>query len=181
LDVTLVILSAGSSTRFNSTIKKQWIRVGTKPLWKFVADRFNQFYNFKQTIITANKDDVKLYKLLSDYHIVQGGQTRHHSLKNAIAQVDTDYLLVTDVARACVSKDIVINLIKNIKDNDCVVPYLTPVDTIVYKTTTIDRDDVKLIQTPQLSKTSTLKKALEVGEFTDDRGAIEAINGKIKF
>ena len=181
MDVTLVILSAGSSTRFNSTIKKQWIRVGTKPLWKFVADRFNQFYNFKQTIITANKDDVKLYKLLSDYHIVQGGQTRHHSLKNAIAQVDTDYLLVTDVARACVSKDIVINLIKNIKDNDCVVPYLTPVDTIVYKTTTIDRDDVKLIQTPQLSKTSTLKKALEVGEFTDDRGAIEAINGKIKY
>jgi 2-C-methyl-D-erythritol 4-phosphate cytidylyltransferase len=50
LDISLVILSAGNSTRFKSVTKKQWIRVKNDPLWKFVADRLNNFYNFKETI-----------------------------------------------------------------------------------------------------------------------------------
>ena len=71
MDITLVILSAGNSTRFNSVTKKQWLRIDTKPLWKFVADRLNSFYNFCDTIITANEDEVKLYELLSDYKITK--------------------------------------------------------------------------------------------------------------
>jgi 2-C-methyl-D-erythritol 4-phosphate cytidylyltransferase/2-C-methyl-D-erythritol 2,4-cyclodiphosphate synthase len=181
LEITLIILSAGNSTRFDNSTKKQWIRVESKPLWKFVADRLNSFYNFSETIITANKDEVKLYSLLSDYKIVQGGNNRQNSLQNALDKVKTKYVLVTDVARACVPKNIVLDLIYNIEDNDCIVPYLNIVDTIVYKNKTINRDDVKLIQTPQLSKTTILKKALKSKEYTDDRGAIEAIQGKIKY
>jgi len=181
LDITLVILSAGNSTRFNSVTKKQWLRIDTKPLWKFVADRFNSFYNFKETIITANENDIKLYNLLSDYTIIKGGNTRQLSLKNAISKVNTKYVLVTDVARACVPKEMILELINNIK-NDCIVPYLKPVDTVVYGNETINRDEVKLIQTPQLSLTETLKKALETNkEYTDDSTAIKAIGGKIDY
>jgi 2-C-methyl-D-erythritol 4-phosphate cytidylyltransferase/2-C-methyl-D-erythritol 2,4-cyclodiphosphate synthase len=182
LKITLVVLSAGNSTRFDSVTKKQWLRVGTKPLWKFVADRLNSFYNFKETIITANSEELKLYQLLSDYKIVEGGATREESLRNALSLVDSEYLLVTDVARACVPQKLLLDLINNIEGFDCVVPYLKPVDTVVYKNSTIDRDEVRLIQTPQLSKTATLKKALKKGgNFTDDRGAIEAIGGKINY
>jgi len=182
LDITLVVLSAGNSTRFNSVTKKQWLRVDNKPLWKFVADRLNDFYNFKETIITANENDVKLYKILSDYNILKGGNTRQLSLKNAINQVTTKYVLVTDVARACIPKKVILDLIENINDNDCIVPYLKPVDTVVYGNDTINRDEVKLIQTPQLSKTNTLKKALNTNiEYTDDSSAIKAIGGKIAY
>jgi len=182
LDITLVILSAGNSNRFNSVTKKQWLRIGNKPLWKFVADRLNSFYHFKKTIITANKDEIKLYKMLSDYHIVEGGYSRQQSLKKAIKNVKTEYILVTDVARACVPKQIILNLIENIKTFDCVVPYLKAVDTIVFENETIDREKVKLIQTPQLSKTDILQKALETDiEFTDDSSAIKAIGGKINY
>jgi 2-C-methyl-D-erythritol 4-phosphate cytidylyltransferase/2-C-methyl-D-erythritol 2,4-cyclodiphosphate synthase len=56
------------------------------------------------------------------------------------------------------------------------------VDTVVYDDKTIDRDKVKLIQTPQLSKTEILKKALNTNKlFTDERAAIEAIGGEIKY
>ena len=182
MDISLVILSAGNSTRFNSVTKKQWLRMGTKPLWKFVANRLNSFYNFKETIITANENESKLYDLLSDYTIIKGGNTRQLSLKNALEKVTTKYVLVTDVARACIPKDIILNLIENIKENDCVVPYLKPVDTIVYENNTIDREKVKLIQTPQLSITSKLKKALNTNiEYTDDSSAIKAIGGKITY
>ena len=182
MDITLIILSAGQSTRFNSKIKKQWIRVGTKPLWKFVADEMSKIYSFKKIIITANKNDFKLYNLLSDYKIIEGGKTRQQSLKNALKEVDTKYVLVHDVARACVSKTLIMDLINNIKNYDCVVPYLSPTDTVVYQNSTIKREYVKLIQTPQLSLTKTLKKAIKTdNQFTDDRGAIEAIGGKIKY
>jgi len=182
LDITLVILSAGNSTRFNSVTKKQWLRVDNKPLWKFVADRLNQFYTFKETIITANENEVKLYNLLSDYKIVIGDKTRQLSLKNAISQVKTKYVLVTDVARACIPKKVILDLIQNLDENDCIVPYLKPVDTIVYQNQTINRDEVKLIQTPQLSLTQTLKKALDTNiEYTDDSTAIKAIGGKIAY
>jgi 2-C-methyl-D-erythritol 4-phosphate cytidylyltransferase/2-C-methyl-D-erythritol 2,4-cyclodiphosphate synthase len=182
LDISLVILSAGNSTRFESVTKKQWIRVKNKPLWKFVADRLNKFYSFKETIITANEDETKLYKLLSDYQIVEGGNSRQESLKKALEKIKTEYVLVTDVARACVTKKMIKRLIKEAKNFDCVVPYLPVVDTVIYKNNTIDRNDVKLIQTPQLSKTEILKKALETNkEFTDDSSAIKNIGGKIGY
>ncbi|GAB6074393.1 bifunctional 2-C-methyl-D-erythritol 4-phosphate cytidylyltransferase/2-C-methyl-D-erythritol 2,4-cyclodiphosphate synthase [Nautilia lithotrophica] len=180
MDVTLIVLSAGNSTRFNYPVKKQWLRVGNKPLWLFVSDRLNQYHSFKNTIITANKNDVRLYEKLCDYTIVSGASERQLSLKNALEFVNTEYVMVTDVARACIPKKIIENLLSN--PADCTVPYLKPVDTIVYQNKTINREDVKLIQTPQLSRTEILKKALDTEKlFTDERAAIEAIGGDIKY
>ena len=180
MDVTLIILSAGNSTRFNYEIKKQWLRIDKKPLWLFVAERFNKIYNFKKTIITANKKEIKLYEKLSDYEIISGDKERQYSLINALKNVNSEYVLITDVARPCVPKEIILNLLE--KKADCVVPYISPVDTVVYEDKTIDRDKVKLIQTPQLSKTEILKKALNTNKlFTDERAAIESISGKIEY
>ncbi len=182
MDVTLIVLSAGNSTRFNYQIKKQWLRIGNKPLWLYVAERLNSFYNFKETVITANPNDVRLYEKISDYKIVSGDKERQLSLKKALEKVNSEYVMVTDVARACIPKKVLLDLVDNINGFDCVVPYLKPVDTVVYENNTIDRNSVKLIQTPQLSKTKTLKKALEVDElFTDERAAIEKIGGKINY
>ncbi len=178
--ISLIVLSAGNSTRFGYPVKKQWIRIGNKPLWLFVADKLNTFYPFKQTILTANKNDIKLYEKLCDYTIVSGADERQLSLKNTLELIDSEYVMVTDVARACIPKSIIENLIAN--PADCTVPYLKPVDTVVYGNVTIDREKVKLIQTPQLSKTEILKKALQTDRlFTDERAAIESIGGKIKY
>jgi len=180
LDVTLIVLSAGNSTRFGYPVKKQWLRTGNSPLWKFVADRLNGFYDFSETIITANQNDIRLYEKFSDYTIVSGAEERQLSLKNALEKVKTSYVMVTDVARACVPEKIIKELIKN--PADCTVPYIKPVDTVVYDSKTIDREKVKLIQTPQLSKTEILKQALKTDRlFTDERAAIESLGGEIKY
>jgi len=175
-----VVLSAGNSTRFGYPIKKQWLRIGTKPLWLYVADRLNSFYGFKKTVITANKNDVRLYEKLCDYTIIEGADERQFSLKNALNHVNTEYVMVTDVARACVPKEVVLSLIEN--PAECTVPYLKPVDTVVYENRTINRDEVKLIQTPQLSRTQTLKKAIQTDRlFTDERALIEYAGGEVKY
>jgi 2-C-methyl-D-erythritol 4-phosphate cytidylyltransferase / 2-C-methyl-D-erythritol 2,4-cyclodiphosphate synthase len=84
--------------------------------------------------------------------------------------------MISDVARACIPQSVIENLLEQKESADCIVPVLNVTDTVIYETNTINRDEVKLIQTPQLSLTSTLKKALDTTiEFTDESSAIKAI------
>ncbi|MFV0482179.1 MAG: bifunctional 2-C-methyl-D-erythritol 4-phosphate cytidylyltransferase/2-C-methyl-D-erythritol 2,4-cyclodiphosphate synthase [Campylobacteraceae bacterium] len=182
LDISLIVLSAGDSNRFKTKVKKQWLRVNEAPLWLEVTNRLVSHYDFKEIFIASNKDELFYMQRFCDYKIITGGNTRQESLKNALLHVKTKYVIVSDVARANIPKALVLNLINSIKDFDNVTPYIKAYDTVVFGDETIDRDSVKLIQTPQLSLTSALKNALnQEKEFTDDSSAIKAIDGKVKY
>ena len=181
-DISLVLLGAGESSRFKLNVKKQWIRVGDKPLWLYVAKRFEDSFNFKKIVITSTKDELPLMKKFADFEFVEGGKTRQESLLNALKTIDSKYVLVSDIARACIKKDFIKKIISFANEADSIVPYLNVSDTVVYQNETINRDEVKLIQTPQLSKTSMLKKALLQDKiFTDDSSAIKEIGGEVKY
>ena len=181
-DLTLILLAAGSSTRFGLDVKKQWLRIGNQPLWQFVADRCKNTQYFSKIIITSSLEDIEFMKYYSDYTFVEGGKTRQESLKNSLKEVDTEYVLVSDIARSCISEKFLEKIISHIGNSDCIVPYLKVNDTIVYENKTIDRDKVKRIQTPQLSLTSALKNALKQNEdFTDESSAIVANGGTREF
>ena len=47
-----------------------------------------------------------------NFIVVEGGNTRQESMKNALQFVTSPYVMVTDVARACISKEIIEKLIK---------------------------------------------------------------------
>lgn len=180
--LTLVLLAAGTSSRFEFNVKKQWLRINHTPLWQFVADRLQNTQLFEKIIITSPADDLEYMKHFADYTFVNGGTTRQESLKNALEFVDSEFVLVSDIARGCVSEEFLSRIISKKSDADCIVPYLKVTDTIVYGDTTINRDDVKRIQTPQLSHTTTLKKALATKEqFTDESSAIVASGGTREF
>ena len=181
-DLSLILLAAGSSSRFDMGIKKQWLRIDHKPLWKFVADNFAQTQQFSQIIIATAQEDIPFMQIDSDYTFVVGGASRQASLTNAIEKVTTPYVLVSDVARACISKELLTRIIAKRSEFDSIVPYLGVTDTIVYEDRTIDREQVKRIQTPQLAKTSLLKAALQTDkEFTDESSAIVAYGGQRGF
>ncbi len=117
-----------------------------------------------------------------DYTIVEGGESRQQSLKNALEHVHTPYILVSDIARACIDKGLIQRLIDAKELADVIVPTLGINDTVVYEGATIDRDRVRRIQTPQLSKTEALKQALQTEEvFTDESSAIVANGGSRHF
>ena len=159
-------------------VKKQWLRIEHKPLWQFVADNFSQTQRFEKIIVVASQEDIAFMQNYADYEFVQGGASRQQSLKNALAHVHTPYLLVSDVARSCISDTLLERICREKKQYDSVVPFLRVTDTIVYYNETIDREKIKRIQTPQLSKTDILKAALDTDEeFTDESSAIVAYGG----
>jgi 2-C-methyl-D-erythritol 4-phosphate cytidylyltransferase/2-C-methyl-D-erythritol 2,4-cyclodiphosphate synthase len=177
-DLTLIILAAGDSTRFKTPVKKQWLRIGMEPLWNFVAKRFEKTEKFSKIIITASNNDVTFMHSYTDNFIIQGGVTRQESLKNALLHVSTPYVLVTDVARACISDAMLQRVLDKKGEADCIVPALHVSDTIVYEDETVDRSKILRVQTPQLSRTDALKQALQTKtEYTDESSAIIANGG----
>ena len=181
-DLTLILLAAGSSSRFECDVKKQWLRIGHKPLWQFVASKCVETKLFDKIIITSSKDDIEFMKNYDSFTFVEGSTTRQSSLKNALKEVETDYVLVSDIARACINEEFLRKIISKKGEADCIVPYLKVSDTIVYINETIDREQVKRVQTPQLSRTSILKNSLNTDiEFTDESSAIVTNGGTREF
>jgi len=181
-DVTLILLGAGSATRFKMEPKKQWLYSGDKPLWLQVSDEFDSLYDFAKVVVVSSAEEISIMKYFADYHFVEGGSSRQESLSNALKVVDTDMVLVSDIARCCLDREMIDRVIEARGRADSIVPVLPVVDTLYMGSEPIDRSLIKRIQTPQLSKTELLKVALSKGvEYTDDSSAIVANGGRVEF
>ena len=179
IDISLVMLGAGSSTRFGLATKKQWLRSGDDPLWLKATKNISSNYNFKEIIVVSNECEY-MSKFASNIKFIQGGPTRQDSLKNALEYIDTDYVMVSDIARIDIPAVLIKRLIDDANLADCIVPALKVSDTVAYGSDYINRDELKRIQTPQLSKTAVLKEALKSDRiYTDDSSAIAAIGGTV--
>ncbi|STA51327.1 bifunctional 2-C-methyl-D-erythritol 4-phosphate cytidylyltransferase/2-C-methyl-D-erythritol 2,4-cyclodiphosphate synthase [Campylobacter lari] len=102
LDISLIMLSAGESSRFNAPVKKQFLRLGEQP-WLYATKNLSSFYPFKQIVVTSGNISY-MKKFAPEYKFVQGGATRAQSLLNALSMVESEYVLVSDVARVLISK-----------------------------------------------------------------------------
>lgn len=186
VDVSLIILAAGSSSRFEKKAAKQWLRSGELPLWLAVTQKLKAEYSFAGCVVTGHPSDLEYMKQFiapdDGIALVAGGAERQLSLREALASVTSEYVLVTDVARACVDAALMMRLFENVDGADCVVPYLRVPDTVVYGDKGIDRTQVKRIQTPQLSRTALLKQALEDETlYTDESTLIKAHGGNVVY
>ncbi|MGE4382193.1 MAG: bifunctional 2-C-methyl-D-erythritol 4-phosphate cytidylyltransferase/2-C-methyl-D-erythritol 2,4-cyclodiphosphate synthase [Arcobacter sp.] len=182
-DVTLIVLCAGNSSRFEHKTKKQWLRIKDEPLWLNVTKRLKTFSSFDKVIVASSGKELNYMKnFTDDFIFVKGGDTRQQSILNCLEFVKTKYVMISDVARACIPRSVIESLLTEKENADCIVPILNVTDTVIYENQTINRDNVKLIQTPQLSNTQILKTALNTKiEFTDESSAIKNINGTIKY
>lgn len=185
-EIALILLAAGESRRFKEDsqlhCKKQWLRVGDTPLWCFVTRQFHQLYSFKQTVVALSPEEIHYAKAFVDgFEIVAGGSSRQESLLRALQKVETQWVLVSDVARCYIGKN-VLDAILSVSDADCVAPYLEVYDTVYSDDFGyLQRHNLKRIQTPQLCYKPILLQSLAAGSFTDESSAIKSYGGKVAF
>lgn len=181
-NTTLILLGAGSSSRFKSTVKKQWLYSADIPLWLQVAERFEKAATFEKIIIVSSAEDILHMKNFASHIYVQGGNSRQESLSNALQYAESTYVMVSDIARCCVPEEMIRRILDAKEEASCIVPVLSVTDTLYLDDRPIDREKVKIIQTPQLSVTKLLKKALKTETlFTDDSSAIASLGEKVHF
>lgn len=194
------MMAAGDSARFvhsfsqNFKLKKQWLRIKDEPLWLYATRHLSQHAPFSRIFITASKDDYTYMKtttpnFINDIpcSIIQGGDTRAQSLKNALEHVESSFVMVSDVARFDVPRSVVRAMFHALDSHiSCVVPYLEVPDTSFYEadvSSYLQREGIKRIQTPQISKVEDLKIALNTHQkvYSDESSALYSMGKQIAF
>lgn len=173
--------------------KKQWIRLGITPLWLYVLESLSlkilRFHALDKIIITCNKiDKIYMQKLAPSsiqgipVVITQGGESRFQSLKNALQSVESSHVIVSDCARAYVADSTLEWLFRAFLegDADCIAPYLPLSDTTILQDgdtlTHLKRENLRLIQTPQISSVNKLIESTKLNiDFSDETSAINAL------
>jgi 2-C-methyl-D-erythritol 4-phosphate cytidylyltransferase len=123
--------------------------------------------------------------------VVDGGETRWHSVKNAISSLDeksVDIVLVHDGARPIVDAAMVARLIDAADETGAAIPAVAVTDSLRVlpeRNATIgaavDRSLYRAVQTPQAFRASVIFDAYNLPYdtiFTDDASVVEA-NGNI--
>ncbi|BAC44069.1 2-C-methyl-D-erythritol 4-phosphate cytidylyltransferase [Malacoplasma penetrans] len=170
--VYAILLAAGSGSRVNSNIPKQYIDLNGLPLFFYSLKTFANFDLIDKVVLVVNhsyKYDVesliKKYEWKNKVFIVNGGDTRHLSIINAVKflksiKINSDDIVLThDCARPFVSTDIIKNNIDYINSSRCdvVSTGIVPEDTIGITDNSnlekiLNRQKLFIEQTPQSAK-----------------------------
>ena len=55
----------------------------------------------------SSKDDIQSMSNFAEYRFVEGGASRQESLRNALKSLSTPFVLVSDIARCCLDKEMI--------------------------------------------------------------------------
>ena len=190
-NIAVIIPAAGSSTRFEGKISKQFFKIGNETVIEKSVNKFLEIDSFKKVYVSIDKDE-SLIKSQSFFNhpkvvITDGGCTRSESVYNAVLAIedDIDVVVIHDAARPWVSKKLISELLSEYEKDKSIqglYPVISVIDSLRMKKdknlNPVDRDDFFAIQTPQIFHKESLKKALnkmieENLSFTDESQAME--------
>ena len=190
--VAAVVVAAGQGLRAGGEIPKQFRRIAGETLLERALSAFAEApdVTFVQPVIRP--DDVDLVRRLTDgmnvLEPVAGGATRHASVRaglEALVACTPDIVLVHDAARPFASASLITRAIAAAEKTGAAIPALPVTDTVkrIDSTGTIeatlDRNSIRLVQTPQAFAFPALfdahRRALAQGrnDFTDDAALAE--------
>lgn len=170
-----IIPSAGSGSRFNSPIPKQYVKVLGKELIVYTLSVFQNSNEIDEIIIPADKNyfdllnELKIkYNLNKITSIIEGGKERQNSVYNGLkAKIynDNDLILVHDAARPLLSQDLLKTSLKEAEKFDSVVVAINARDTLISGSEFVekyeDRSKIFYAQTPQIFRYNILLKSFE--------------------
>lgn len=185
-----IIVAGGKGTRFGSDMPKQFLPLKGIPVLMHTVNRFSQ--HFDNITIVLPETQIDTWNQLCDEHkfhithkIVKGGETRFHSVKNALDSIspnDNDIIAVHDGVRPLVSSEIIEKAITTAINHGIAIPVIEVTDTIRQLTNdessqALLRSTLRAVQTPQTFNAQILKSAYKTDfneAFTDDASVVEA-------
>lgn len=174
----------------HSALPKQFMLLGGIPVVARTINIFAEALPGAEIVVVLPEEHIAMWKNLAArfdvavHKCVAGGAERFHSVKAGIEALSEDVtsIAVHDGVRALVSKRLIIRAALAIEENDAVIPVIEVVDS--YRrveqggSTILPRSELRIVQTPQIFKSSILRKAYtqEFDQaFTDDASVVEAM------
>ena len=190
----IIIVAGGKGTRMGVSLPKQFIRLGGKPILMHTIERFYTYDKQIRIILVLPEDQQDFWKdLCKEYRfdisvdIANGGDTRFHSVLNGIRLLhDEKWVGIHDGVRPFVSYEVIANCFESVQTLKAVIPTIPIVETVRFlkgeTSTTVNRDEYCLVQTPQVFCSELLKRAYQQNynsHFTDDASVVEALGQEV--
>lgn len=190
----VVIVAGGSGKRMGADIPKQFLELGGRPLLMHTIEAFRMFDESIEIITVLPENQIRHWCQLQEKYsfkvpqtMVKGGSSRFFSVRNGLEFVEGSGLVaIHDGVRPFVSKDTISRCFDVAEKLGNAIPVLPPSDTLRMiegeDSHTINRMNVRLVQTPQVFRTDLLKDAYRqeyAPEFTDDASVVEKTGVKI--
>jgi 2-C-methyl-D-erythritol 4-phosphate cytidylyltransferase len=190
----VVIVAGGTGSRMNNELPKQLIEINNKPVIVYSIEKFQNFSKDIQVIISLHKDYFDLFEKiksrfnLKNIQVVQGGDTRYQSVKNALVvlHANTTIVGVHDAARPLVSLQTIQKTFAAAEQHGAAIPVIDMNESLrevnATESKAVDRTKFKVVQTPQCFKKDILLKAYNMPYsllFTDDASMVEKIGHQI--
>ena len=172
---TAIIVAAGSGQRMGGNTNKQFIDISGMPVLAHTLLRFNNSPSIDSIIVVTKPcfiiDAEKLvdkYRISKVKHIIPGGETRQDSVLCGLKIAEDNALVaIHDGARPFISVEKINELVSLAHCRGAAALGVIPKDTVKYTSNqntiskTIDRNSLRLIQTPQVFRASELKSAYQ--------------------
>lgn len=183
-----IIVAGGTGTRMNADIPKQFLLLGGKPLLFHSLETFYRTDPGITIILVLPESYIQTWRSLCNefsfpipHMIVSGGETRFHSVRNALPLLNDEILVgIHDGARPLVSSELIIRAFAAALQYGNCIPAL-PVSESVRVidnggSRPVDRRDYRIIQTPQVFGVMEIREAYKQpynDTFTDDATVLE--------
>lgn len=193
----VIIVAGGKGLRMGGDLPKQFIPMAGKPILMHTVEKFWRWDNQMNIILVLPMDHQAYWKMLckeigckAPHRIVNGGETRFHSVQNGLnaireeieASGEKALIAVHDGVRPFVSPEVIAACFAKAEETGAVVPALPMIDSLRMKqadgsSCPVDRSLYYAVHTPQVFASDILIRAYQqpyTDTFTDDASVVEA-------
>ena len=194
---SVVIVAGGKGIRFGGEMPKQFLPMNNKPVLMHTIDAFYNCDNSFDIVVVIPENHFLLwedlcnkYNYTTPHKLVKGGSSRWESVKNGLNCVDKNSIVgVHDGVRPLISAKLIDNLYSCANSYGAVIPAIKVTDSLRLlntdnqKSSAVDRELYRAVQTPQVFKGNIIKEAYNMPfeeVFTDDASVVERYGVEIK-
>lgn len=185
---SIVIVAGGSGRRMGSMIPKQFLELAGKPVLLRTLQRFYEYDHSMEIILVLPRDQVRywdklcfIYDVQIPHKIAIGGDTRFASVKSGLAFVKRGAITgIHDGVRPLVSSGTIARCYETASLLGSAVPSVQVSESarLIEENGSqpVDREKLRLIQTPQVFRYDLLEIAYRQdfsNDFTDDAAVVE--------
>ena len=183
-----IIVGGGSGSRMQSDIPKQFLPLKGRPVLMHTIDAFHSSSLNPEIIVVLNVDYHKYWENLCKEHnysiphqLVRGGLKRFHSVQNGLKKIKGNAIVaIHDAVRPLINPKFIDLAFRQAEVIGTAIAAVGSRDSVRQRnqtgTMSLNREDIYLIQTPQVFKSDILRKAYKQdyrNEFTDDATVVD--------
>ncbi|OCX53530.1 2-C-methyl-D-erythritol 4-phosphate cytidylyltransferase [Mucilaginibacter sp. PPCGB 2223] len=186
----VIIVAGGSGMRMQAAIPKQFLSLNGLPVLMHTINAFYHSQSQPQIILVLPQAHRQYWDELCRKHnftvphtVTNGGETRFHSVKNGLSLIEGGSVIaIHDAVRPLTSAEVIDEAYQYAAINGNAIVAVQSRDSIRQVknelSAALNRDEIYLVQTPQVFRSDILNKAYEQEykpEFTDDASVVEQL------